>query len=188
MTKFKVGDKVQAVGTKVQGVITKVISKGYYHVFFGESSGTYQVNEDSIEVYEGDLEAVKNQTFTKKDLKTGMAVRLRNGDIGHVLLDTPLGDIIRYMQDVDTWDRLSDYTSDLLSSEVSVKSPNPYDIMEVFSPKYACTLLGAELSTVDYSIWSRVEVPVRTLTIAELEKELGCKLNIIANEERGDED
>lgn len=56
MTKFKVGDKVQAVGTKVQGVITKVISKGYYHVFFGEANGTYQVNEDSIEVYEGDLE------------------------------------------------------------------------------------------------------------------------------------
>ena len=68
MTKFKAGDKVQAVGTKVQGVITKVISKGYYHVFFGESSGTYQVNVDSIEVYEGDLEAVKNQTFTKKEL------------------------------------------------------------------------------------------------------------------------
>lgn len=65
MTKFKVGDDVQAVGTKVQGVITKVISKGYYHVFFGEAKGTYQVNEDSIEVYEGDLEAVKNQTFTK---------------------------------------------------------------------------------------------------------------------------
>ena len=188
MTKFKVGDKVQAVGTKVQGVITKVISKGYYHVFFGEAKGTYQVNEDSIEVYEGDLEAVKNQTFTKKDLKTGMAVRLRNGDIGHVLLDTPLGDIIRYMQDGDSWGRLSNYTSDLLSSGASVKSLNPYDIMEVFSPEYAYTLLRAELATVDYSIWSRVEVPVRNLTVAEIEKELGCKLNIIANEERGDED
>ena len=183
MTKFKVGDKVQAVGTKVQGVITKVISKGYYHVFFGESSGTYQVNEDSIEVYEGDLEAVKNQTFTKKDIKTGMAVRLRNGDIGHVLLDTPLGDIIRHMQD-GTWSRLANYTSDLLRSGAFVRSPTPYDIMEVFSPKYACTLLGTELATVDYSIWTRTEIPVRRVSVSELEKELGCKLNIVANEER----
>lgn len=122
MSKFKVGDKVQAVGTAVQGVITRVVGNGYYHVFFSEAQGTYQVVEESIEVYEGDIDMMKEKMFTKKDIKTGMAIKLRSGDIGHVLLGTPVGDIIRYTQDEDTWDGLDSYTDGLLSTSASVKA------------------------------------------------------------------
>lgn len=64
--------------------------------------------------------------FTKNDLKTGMIVKMQNGDKAMVLLGTENGDI--FCGDTN-WGPFSNYDCDLKSTIA-----DPYDIVKVYQP------------------------------------------------------
>lgn len=88
------------------------------------------------------------QTFTKKDLRTGMLVETRNGDIAMVLLGTANGDIISG----GTWADLEEYSDDLLRPSFEEEG----DITKVYQPIYNSDYLEYGISKeLANLIWER---------------------------------
>ena len=92
----------------------------------------------------------------KKDLKTGMVVKLRNGNLYEVMLGVEIDtekDILRGIRGINgRWLYLWDYNDDLY--DVKGKAFEKFDIMEVYKPKYYSSRLDDFLN--DYELlWKR---------------------------------
>lgn len=82
----------------------------------------------------------KSKEFTKKDLKTGMQVTLRNGERLTVMLETPAGNFLASLIGKQ-YTLLSNYRENLTNSfdiQFDIirvyKSENAYDYLGIFPP------------------------------------------------------
>lgn len=109
--------------------------------------------------------------MTLDDLKTGMIVKIRNGEYNIVMRDfIDEGDILaglsRNNKISNTWTSLSNYNQDMTHSGV------PHlDIMSV----YASSVYSADTPT--KLLWERKEY--KEVTIKEIEEKFGCKVKIV---------
>ena len=113
--------------------------------------------------------------MTLNDLKTGMVVKIRNGEYHIIMRDfIDDGDILAGLscnnKILGTWTSLSNYNQDMTHSGV------PYlDIVSV----YASYPYSADTPT--RLIWERNEY--QEVTMKEIEEKFGCKVKIVGNEE-----
>ena len=138
--KFKVGDKVKVSNSweDRSGEVGEIIGaddryKFKYTVAFNDGFAE-SFKEEELELVKG--KAVK-QSFTKSDLKTGMGVVLRDGSKGHVLLDTVVGNVIRFINGgSNQWASVDEYDENMIDCDMSA-----VDIVEVYSSRYAYACL-----------------------------------------------
>ena len=167
--KFKVGDKVKVfrnvttVKEKDEYIGKEFTIKNIYenHSKYGQA---YSIGQCYV-AYEQELELV---SFTKADLKDGMVVEHRDGKRYVVLGDKLIGmHFWRQMKCVN--DDLND-TSERLAIDKVYKTTG-YTLQNLLDDKYL------------YLIWERPkEEPIKEMTVEEIEKELGYKVKIIAQE------
>lgn len=113
--------------------------------------------------------------MTLNDLKTGMIVKIRNGNSYIVMRDfIDYGDILAGLSCnnviSNTWTSLLSYNQDMTHSSI----PN-IDIMSV----YASSAYSADTTT--RLLWERNEY--KEVTMKEIEEKFGCKVKIVGNEE-----
>jgi hypothetical protein len=163
--KFKVGDKVRVINniTDIKakddfiGKIYTIQNTQGVHSKYGQR---YGIGEEYV-VYEQELELT---SFTKANLQSGMVVECRGGDRLLVLGDKLICD--KY------WFSLGQFANDLSSSS------DKYTIDKIYQAfGYNFTTLFAD----NYLtlIWER-EKSAKKMTVAEIEKELGYKVEIVS--------
>ena len=113
--------------------------------------------------------------MTLNDLKTGMIVKIRNGEYHIIMRDfIDDGDILAGLscnnKILGTWTSLSNYNQDMTHSGVLY-----LDIMSV----YASYPYSADTPT--RLLWERNEY--QEVTMKEIEEKFGCKVKIVGNEE-----
>ena len=181
--KFQVGDKVKVVevfdtkGSHRAKEIGKILTiqnvnhmgldcyprKGINYYAFDDGETDYIFYEDELEL----------APFTKSDLKDGMVVELRKGRKALFLNNT-------FMTECNTWLSLKDYNENLTySSQNSTNSP--YDICKVFNSE-AVIIDDIFKNNKLNLIWERPkEEPTKKMTVEEIEKELGYKVEIVSD-------
>ena len=164
--KFKVGDRVKVV-RNISNLQEKYdyVGKTYIikntqgiHSEYGQSYGIGQ----TYVVYENELEFV----FTKADLKSGMVVECHNGDRYLVVNDR----LINH----EGWLRISNFSNNLSSDSVEFTIDKVY---ETIGYNFQTLFNDGKLTL----IWER-EAPAKKMTVEEIEKELGYKVEIISKE------
>lgn len=166
--KFKIGDKVRVVKTKggsankYKHCIGKIFT--ITHIVKGVAC-PYILNEyNECGWYEDELELV---SFTKSDLKDGMVVEYADGRRRMCLNDKVMGNSC-YIPLINFNDDLSN-NKDNDNDIVKVYNSSAYTLNDYWKDKYL-TL-----------IWERPEEePVKKMTVAEIEKELGYKVEIVS--------
>ena len=104
----------------------------------------------------------------KSDLKSGMSVKLRNGQIGFIV-DVFGEKIIQYEKN---WTDLEQYNQDL---RVATTNCDEWDIMEVYTIlSYDC-VIRKNLCKPENLIWKRKEVT--ELTMQEIADKFGISIN-----------
>lgn len=140
--------------------------------------GCYSIEIDTYELLDCKFtdEMLLPVTFTKSDLKTGMIAEYRNGDrrlvVGNALIDNK-GDEANDLTDAM-------YKNDLTRSIDN----NQLDISKVYEviPIFHGDLYGLFRYTDNLIlIWEREEPP-KKMTVAEIEKALGHKVEVVAEE------
>lgn len=114
------------------GAKAEVVARGKHSPNKDVNVYLIQSGDSSISISEEGIEPLKDY-FTKSDLKTGMVVKLRNGDTLLVLIDTiGLGSIYReesiLLYEREQALKLSYYSQSL---KYKTRSNNDYDIIEV---------------------------------------------------------
>lgn len=170
--KFKVGDKVKKINCDnedVYGVVFKVGQTGIvmdvkikYNVEFCDVKLS---NGCVMSCVANNLELVE-AGFTKSDLKDGMVVEYTDGQRRMVLGDYIISDSISK--------KLERYNENLEAYRYPTQTIN-----KVYKTKalYFSTIFDNENLTL---IWERPEEPVKKMTVAEIEKELGYKVEIVS--------
>lgn len=117
-----------------------------------------------------------NMNFTKDDLKVGYVVKLRNGELRMVL---PYRRGLAFTDIDGHWlNPNTDLNDDLTAGATT----DNLDVMEVYGlsafGSTACRIstFGREL------LWKREEKPAKKMTVAEIEKALGYKVEVVADE------
>lgn len=117
--------------------------------------------------------------MTKADLNTGMIVVLRNGEEYMVMLDSThnysigCNDVLVGLE--HKWFKVHDYNENML-----LESDHEYDIMEVYmvTHPYAFTDFNYDKDK-RILLWKREEVEIKKMTVADIEKLVGCKVEIV---------
>lgn len=176
--KFKVGDRVR-VTNAVTDHRAKEVGKIYtvtninragleYYPRKGVNYCSFDDRESNYIFYEDELELV---SFTKADLKDGMVVEYRNGVRRMVLDDKLIG--------YDGHLPMNSLRDDLCYDAVSVVK-SQYDVVKVY--KSSANIFNSYFE--DYYltlIWERPK-SAKKMTVEEIEKELGYKVEIISKE------
>lgn len=129
--------------------------------------------------YRNGLERKENTMnyFTKKDLKNGDVVKLRDGRVGIVLIALIADDRLNKIIFPDTSYYLSDYKDDL-TCLIQFHELCPDDIMAVRRPPYS---INNFFKVFDYSngelVYERKEV--EEMTLEEVCKALGKEIKIV---------
>lgn len=174
--KFKVGDRVrvtEAVTDHRQTEIGKIVTitdingRGLSY-YARKDVNYYDVNDSIFIFYEDELELAP---FTKADLKDGMVVEYCDGDRRMVLGDKLIGydswvDIVAFNDNLECKNN-KDLNID------KVYNSDSHILKDYFKDK-SLTL-----------IWERnkeEEESAKKMTVAEVEKELGYKVEIVSND------
>lgn len=174
MAKFKVGDKVRVI-RKAKHSLSPGKDEFIGKVFTIDH--TSQFNDTTYPYYLGGTgyywcDEELERVFTKADLKDGMVVEDKNGLRGVVI-----GSAIHHLE---THGDLGLYNDDLTAKII-------YDctidkIYEIDEPN-RCLMSYLNRGTGLKLIWERPkEEPVKEMTVAEIEKELGYKVKVVAEE------
>lgn len=172
--KFKVGDKVRVRGDLVLNhtygnyffVSIMEKFKGKIVTIISVCNNRYEIEEDNKRYYWTDEMLEPNVVnFTKADLKDGMVVEYQNGDRRMVL-----GDKL-----------IADFGFAFLSSFTDTLEGIKYNDM-IIDKVYKSTAHTLVNYFKDHNltlIWERPkEEPIKEMTVAEIEKELGYKVKI----------
>lgn len=174
--KFKVGDRVRVTETVTDHrqrhigkiyTVQDVNARGLSY-FSRHNVNYYSMQEEECHYifYEDELELVP---FTKADLKDGMVVEYRDGRRRIVLGD--------YFMDFEIDTIINFYTDELINKLVDDLS-----IDKVYTSS-ACTLNDYRKDKYLTLIWERPkEEPAKKMTVAEIEKELGYKVEIVSED------
>ena len=183
MAKFKVGDKVRVrTGLEVDreyndgctfvddmvphmGNTATITSAWDYR---GEAR--YKINTNRWTWTDNMLELVESVVFAKADLKDGMVVEIRKGH-RYILLN---GKLVNNKGSFN----FSDIKDDLTDKDL----PESFSIDKVYISRAIVLKHLFESSSLEL-IWERPkEEPVKEMTVAEIEKELGYKVKVVAEE------
>lgn len=171
--KFKVGDKVKVSNSwegrsgEVGEIIRISVHGDYNHRVKFEDADQESFKEE-------ELELVQQKGFTKSDLKTGMGVVLRNGDMGHLLLDTPFGDTLRFLNN-GSWENFGRYGDDLTH-----ESSDFHDIFEVYSTELSYMYLTDRVFEQECVFKREGPKPEPTkMTMKEINEHFGKPIEII---------
>lgn len=121
--------------------------------------------------------------MTLNDLKTGMIVTWRNGKKATVLRDTVgFTNMFQGMNFLvtcsgDGWVRLANYNNDFTN-----RTLNTYDIVKVEVPYHPCDCFDYERDNFNSKVIWEEETAVK-MTVAEIEKKLGYKIEIVSEED-----
>lgn len=122
--------------------------------------------------------------MTLNDLKTGMIVTWRNGEKATVLRDTInfeslwlAGRNFLVQCSGDGWIALANYNDDFTNKFV-----DGYDIVKVEVPKNPCDCFDYERRNFKSKVVWEKETAVK-MTVSEIEKKLGYKIEIVSEEE-----
>ena len=174
--KFQVGDKVKVVkicdndAKRKQYIgktfVIRAINPNGFN-FTNNKGRHYSIGETYI-VYENELKLIQRPICTKSDLKDGMVVECRNGERYLVINDKFICN--------QCWISISSQVADDLSG-----SCDEYTIDKI----YQTTGHNFETLFDDYYltlIWERPkEEPTKKMTVEEIEKELGYKVEIVSD-------
>lgn len=122
-----------------------------------------------------------NKNFTKADLKVGYVVKYRNGNLRMVMPFT--GGLVLTAID-GQWLNIGTGLNDDLTEKRGPFSWNGgLDVMEVYDLNYYENKT-CEISTKNRELlWKREEEkPAKKMTVAEIEKALGYKVEVVAEE------
>lgn len=175
MAKFKVGDKVKVTNRRIEHDYRTSIIQGSEYIISSVNpvkfnSHTHYGVENACGwiVYEDEITLVEHAPLTKSDLKDGMVIENREGTIlllvGDVLMNSN-----QYM-----W-------STTIKDDLTHKIFRDLDIVKVYttSGNTFSTVLNESNLTL---IWERKEEPShKEMTVEEIEKELGYKIKVIAD-------
>lgn len=177
--KFKVGDRVRVVkivsNHSKDKHLGKILTIKSLNPNGDNPSGGYLYGVPHYGVEEEEvrfvfLETELNFEFTKSDLKDGMVVEYRNGDRRLVLGECFVG--YDYCSHFNEW-----YDDNLINNN----NASQRDVCKVYksSPE-----LMKQCFDDDYLalIWERPEEPAKKMTVAEIEKELGYKVEIVSED------
>ena len=122
-----------------------------------------------------------NKNFTKDDLKAGYVVKYRNGDLEMVLMSGTYGNedpmLISVGPSGNWTDIAKDIDDNLLCTRAHMRH---YDIVEVYGYSLYANC-ARDVSTDDRKLlWKREEA--KKMTVSEIEKILGYKVEVVAEE------
>lgn len=127
---------------------------------------------------------MKYEKMTPADLKTGMIVTWRSGEKATVLRDTPkFGRLLDTDRDFlvrcsgDGWTTLANYNDDFTNKFV-----DRYDIVKVEVPDHHYDCFDYERDNFNSKVVWEEKTTVK-MTVAEIEKKLGYKIEIVSEEE-----
>lgn len=189
---FKIGDRVKVIRKAPispcvfigdEGEIVSRSNIGVYGVKFDKKRNLYHDLKGKVPDGHGyfcwdyQLEPVeeKSDVFKKDDIKPGYLVQLRNGEIHIVTVvqgdETPELVLVSY---IDEWLYLNEFKNDL-----TIGNKTDLDIVKIYGySKYAYNSL--KFSTNNRPLlWEREESESKKLTVSEIEKELGYKIEIV---------
>ena len=106
--------------------------------------------------------------FEKKDLKTGMVVKIKDGRFYKVMLNTSDGDI---MVSTDGYIYFTDINDDLTTRHLSLS------IVEIYKPQDVSKSFSMNLHNLT-SIWER-EKPIKEVTLKEIADKFGVDVKSI---------
>lgn len=172
--KFKVGDRVRIVKITHNTISSEYRKKYIGKIYTVESinpNGSYGDEHYGFEgtnyyiFYADELELAE---FTKSDLKDGMVVEYRDGDRKMVLGNVFIS--FNGFSELENYDEnlINKFYSGCNIDRIYISLARILD--EYFDDKYL-TL-----------IWERPEEPTKKMTVAEIEKELGYKIEIVSND------
>lgn len=120
----------------------------------------------------------------KSDLKTGMVVELRNGDIYLVMYAPDLRKRVFISFDGGFLD-YRDYSEDLTFGQpqyIREFNPRDFDIVKIYTLGETLWNILKDKNRLQYkTIWHREET--KEMTVAEIEKELGYKIRIVGDKD-----
>lgn len=121
-----------------------------------------------------------NKNFTKADLKVGYVVKYRNGNLRMVM--PYLGGLVLTSIDGSWLNIDTELNNDLTGTRVIFGVDDTFDVMEVYGlntyGSYTC-----HISTDNRELlWKREEKPAKKMTVSEIEKALGYKVEVVADE------
>ena len=121
-----------------------------------------------------------NKNFTKADLKVGYVVKYRNGNLRMVMPYT--GGLVLTSIDGQWLSIGTDLDDDLTEKRDIFGGGGSLDVMEV----YGLTRYGTGTCYISTDnrelLWKREEKPAKKMTVSEIEKALGYKVEVIAEE------
>lgn len=185
MYKFKIGDKVKLKKCEMElGHCLDTVRR-----FEKEETGTivgyYTANRFVIEFKDGyrgtcsanEIEII--DTFSLKDLKAGYVTKSKDGFLRMIMPTASYGLVL--IGESTCWSALTDLNSDLTFKNRSLQG---IDIVEVYGYSEYATL-SLDINTNSRKLlWKRKEEKTLDLTIQDIEKVYGCKVNIINKEEK----
>jgi hypothetical protein len=120
-----------------------------------------------------------NKKFTKADLKVGYVVKYRNGNLRMVM--PYAGGLVLTALD-GTWLDIGAGLYNDLTEKGLFFNDGSLDVMEVYGLNKMVYRI-CEISTDNRELlWKREEKPAKKMTVAEIEKALGYKVEVIADE------
>lgn len=177
MSKFNVGDKVKIVRCSGDGGLSldeRGIAVGEEYIIESVNPNRLNLRHDhyglvgrTYVVYDLELELVEAKPFTKADLKDGMVIEYRDGD-RRIVLNNKF-----------VW--RSGYLDFENFNDDFVLKGGSYEIVKIYVSSATnlddwCNDRFLEL------IWERKEEPIhKEMTVEEIEKELGYKIKVIAD-------
>lgn len=176
----KEGQKYKIIGNdfndfEIGDIVTlSIVGKIYGVSYYKKDDAVvtlYDIDHPGCEVeFYADVEEHKeNEMFTKDDLKVGYLVKLRNGELAHVV-DTQKEGLC--LDNESGWNQTKNHSNGLTHREF-----DKLDIMEV----YGLTQYGYKAHKFEVGdrklLWKREEV--KEMTIEDVQKELGYKIKVV---------
>lgn len=169
--KFGIGDRVKVIKNitttkEKDNYVGKVYTiKDVYKKWEYSTGQAYSINEIFV-VYEDELELVQKRKFSKEDLRDGMVVEYHDGNRGLILKNEILN--FNHHSNLDRFNNNLEHSiykdlniDKVYESEASI-------LKNYFDDKYLNL------------IWERTkDESVKKMTVAEIEKELGYKIEVI---------
>lgn len=121
-----------------------------------------------------------NKNFTKADLKVGYVVKLKASTLPHMVAMNRVG-VMGFVDKNGSWERLDPYDEFLVDKHPDMGGD--WSVMEVYG--YSKYIHDAFKFTTDNRelLWKREEEkPAKKMTVSEIEKALGYKVEVIAEE------
>ena len=181
MAKFKKGDRVKVVNGGGGTIGATYFIGDILTVIKDDSTMPFCITEtgEKVIAYEGELELYNEneKQMKKSDLKTGMLVETREGELGLVMLNTEEGDSIVSDGSSGYWSPLDCYLENLTHFG-SPEALRKYDIVNVYGYSFSWTAANVSVGNRPL-LWERQEVV--EMTHEEICKALGKEIKIIKN-------